>query len=1069
VGPQVTLHSALGWLSLIALALACSSGEERVFATGGGTVSKLPPTVETCEAEGEARECGETLNERDGIVTCFTGVEVCADGHWTECANGVVETKSLPRKVGGFRPLALSSPADCVANPCDPGCQVYDENPMTPVQSVGNTPIYSWQNGSLASYPNGLVNKGLVEPCETGADCQFNTYCSAPSAGSCSHSVCETGAELEDGCSTCTTAVCAQDPTCCVEVPEDDTCSHDPCARGDALKTGCNSCVTAICAKYPSCCDKNGAWTSTCVAEVVTTCGDSCTCADGQEINGRCYEYDSTNRKWSTARSNCQDISDSGDWDLVAITDAAENTVVRSWGDANDVWLGLTEQTAYTTAGNWVWSSGIPTGTWKESTRTGIYANFVSSEPSSGDACAMMEKAGGGAWKGRSCNDSYDSVCEGPPEKRVKAAGPVRSWSASCVDQVATLCDATCNPTDPADTSGKCVPWYPGETDPNCAGIDLSLGVPCDGVIPVCNHGQTEAPAGIELVHFPANSQQYPSLTPDLSKGDLCSTKEKIPPGECISVTDCTTLNGNREITVNPTGAVTECSRLDNWTLYSKGSSCQAPICGGGSSSASIKKKPIDIIIAIDNSGSMTGEIVQVQNLINTDFVDIMAASGIDYRVIMFSRFGDVNIAVGNSDHPICVKKPLGGNDCLAPSVEALTLNAPTFYHYSADVGSLDSLCLLLGAYSLPDERASDGRLWTAKAANGWSQWLREDAFKVFMEITDDDVNCSSYGYSFNDSGTTAGGTTVATNFDAALLALSPAQFGTASERNYVWHSIIGMKANSPATTAWPASAALTTTTCGTGSEGPGTGYQALSKLTGGLRYPICQNSTFDSIFNAIATEVVTTASASCDYVIESATTFDPALTTLVYSTVTNSGADSSTELTRVADLSACVANAWYYDATDLVVKLCPTTCTTVQADPNARVWAELACPTAVTPVTQTFTYTGVCPDGQGPTWLDLGYTASIPAGGSVTFRTRVARDAASLATASWVPLVTATSTTASCQLGSSCDIDVYSKLGSFDAQFPALEMEITVTPGTGNLPTSLTGWDLTFTCRDNQ
>jgi hypothetical protein len=25
------------------------------------------------------------------------------------------------------------------------------------------------------------------------------------------------------------------------------------------------------------------------------------------------------------------------------------------------------------------------------------------------------------------------------------------------------------------------------------------------------------------------------------------------------------------------------------------------------------------------------------------------------------------------------------------------------------------------------------------------------------------------------------------------------------------------------------------------------------------------------------------------------------------------------------------------------------------------------------------------------------------------------------------------------------------------------------VTPGTGNLPSSLTGWDLTFTCRDNQ
>jgi hypothetical protein len=1073
LGPLITLQRSFAWLSLAATALACSSGEERLVATGGGfNVTQQAPTTETCE-DGDARECGVTLNERDGIVTCYAGFQECVGSRWAECGNGTVETKSRPSAAaGGLRAFALGAPTGCVANPCDPGCQVYDENPMIPVQSVGNTPIYNWQNGSLAGFPNGLVKKGLVEPCSTGADCQFNTYCSAPTAGSCSHGVCETGAALDADCSSCTTAVCAADPSCCVAVPGVDTCDHDACARGAALKTGCNSCVTKICAKYPSCCDtKNGTWTAACAAEVVTTCGNSCSCEKGTEINGRCYRYEATTRKWSQAISNCNGLSASGDWDLVGIADAAENGVVRTWGDSNDVWIGLTEQTAYTTANNWVWPSGIPSGTWKESTRTGIYANFAASEPSSTDQCAMMEKATSGIWKGRACSDSYGSVCEGPMEKMVEAAVAPPTWSASCVAKVASVCDATCNPKNAADTSGKCTPWYPGQTDATCAGVDLALGVPCDGVIPVCNHGKTEAPSGIELVHFPANSQQYPALTPDLThpQATTCTTKAKIPAGECISVTDCTGLNGNKEITVNPTGAVAECSRLDNWTLYSKGASCQAPICAGGSSSASIKKKPIDIIIAIDNSSSMTGEIVQVQNLINTNFADIMAASGIDYRVIMFSRYGDVNIAVGGSDHPICVKKPLGGNDCLAPSIEPLTLNAPRFYHYSADVGSLDSLCMLLGTYNKPDEAATDGRLWTAKAANGWSQWLREDAFKVFMEITDDDASCTSYGYSFKDLGTTAGGTAVAAAFDKELLALSPAQFGTASARNYIWHSIVGLKANSPATTAWPASAAMTTTTCGTGSEGPGTGYQGLSVLTGGLRYPICQNSTFDSIFNAIATEVVTTASASCDYAIDMSMSFDPNLATLIYSTVTKQGADQSTKLTRVANAAACVANAWYYDAASLTVKLCQTTCDTVKADANARVWAEIACPTNVTPTTQTFTYSGLCPSGKGTTWLDLGYTSTIPAGGNVTFRTRVARDTASLSTATWVSLATAVTATQSCPLSSSCDIDVYNKLGSLDAQLPALELEITVTPGTGNQPSSLTGWDLTYTCRDNQ
>jgi hypothetical protein len=1073
VGLLESCKRALGWLSWAALALACSSGDDRVLATGGGfNVTAHAPTGGPCEA-GDSRECGETLDERDGIATCYSGIQECEDGRWGECGNGTIGTKSLSRPgTHGLRPVALSTPTQCVANPCDPGCKVYDENPMTPVQSVGNTPIYNWQTGSLAGYPNGLVKKGLVEPCSTGADCQFNTYCSAPTAGTCSHPVCQTGAALDSGCSSCTTAVCAADPTCCVAVPEVDTCSHDPCARGAALKTGCNSCVTAICAKYPSCCDtKNGTWSSACAAEVATTCGNSCTCANGSEVNGRCYQLDATTRKWSQARSNCQGVSSTGDWDLAGITDATENAVIRAWGDVNDVWIGLTEQTAYTTANNWVWPSVVPTGTWKESTRTGLYANFTASEPSSTDACAIMVKATSGTWTGRACSDSYYSVCEGPREKMKKAAAPTPSWSASCVAKVASICDATCNASNPADTSGKCAPWYPGKTDAACTGIDLAVGVPCDTVIPVCNHGKLEAPSGIQLVHFPANSQQYPALTPDLGhpQATTCTTKAKIPPGECISVTDCTGLNGNKELVVNPTGAVAECSRLDNWSLYSKGSSCQAPICAGGSSAASIKKKPIDIIIAIDNSSSMGGEISQVQTLINTNFANIMAASGIDYRVIMFSRYGDVNIAVGGSDHPICVKKPLGGNDCLAPSVEPLTLNAPRFYHYSADVGSLDSLCLLLGSYSKPDEQASDGRLWSAKAANGWSQWLRDDAFKVFMEITDDDASCTTYGYNFKDLGTTAGGTAVATAFDTALRALSPTHFGTATARNYVWHSIIGIKANTPATTAWPASAAMTTTTCGSGSEGPGTGYQALSVLTGGLRYPICQNSTFDSIFNAIATEVVTTASASCDYTIESATTVDPTLVTLVYSTLTNGGADTSTKLTRVANAAACVANAWYYDAPTATIKLCQTTCNTVKADVNARVWAELACPTNVTPTTQTFTYSGLCPAGKGTTWLDLGYNATIPAGGSVGFRARVARDAASLGTATWVQLATATSANPNCPLGAACDIDVFNKLGSLDAQLPALELEITVTPGTGNLPSSLTGWDLTYTCRDNQ
>ncbi len=42
----------------------------------------------------------------------------------------------------------------------------------------------------------------------------------------------------------------------------------------------------------------------------------------------------------------------------------------------------------------------------------------------------------------------------------------------------------------------------------------------------------------------------------------------------------------------------------------------------------------------IDNSGSMSAEIKGVQDNINKNFAQIIESSGIDYRVIMLSRFG---------------------------------------------------------------------------------------------------------------------------------------------------------------------------------------------------------------------------------------------------------------------------------------------------------------------------------------------------------------------------------------------------------------------------------------------
>lgn len=1069
------LVRALGLLFASQL-LSCSADDRALGPSIGDPHTVDPGDVvgTPCDA-GEVRDCHVKMQERDGVITCYSGTSQCGeDGKFGECQDGTTTTRSLPTRAPGLEAMTLL-PEECEDNPCDPDCQVFDEDPVNPIESVGGGSIYDWNTGSLAGFPNGLVNKGLREPCSTAADCQFNMYCSAPTSGSCAHGVCETGAALANECSDCVTAVCAADSTCCSQEVEVDTCAHDPCARGAALKTGCNSCVTKICAANPDCCDKHKSWTAACTAAVATVCGNTCSCdtASGEVANGgHCYKFNNSLKKYTNSRSTCTSMP-SGAWDLIQIDSAAENEFVRSkWGASNDLWLGFTESST----SKWTWTTGTPSGYWNESTKTGpFYTNWATSEPGTGETCAIMNKApANGTWNGKSCTVTYKTLCEGPPEKMVTAVSAPHTWGASCVAKVASLCGARCDPDDAANDEGACTPWYPGETSPTCTGIDLAVGVPCDGVIPVCNHGQTAAPAGVKIVHFPANSQQYPACAPNQGHAQMksCTTTEPIPPGECINVTTCPDLSGNREIMVNPGQPIAECSCADNWSLFSSGEACIAPICAGGNSSATIIKKPVDIVFLIDNSGSMAGEITQVQNLIDNDFADIIAAADIDYRVIMIARYGDVDVAVGGSDHPICIGAPLGAQACTDPVNETLVMNPPHYYHYSADIGSLDSWCRLLTSFNEPDEQASPARTWTPRAPAGWSQWLRESAYKVFVEITDDDVSCTSGAYSFNDLRTTAGGTATAAAFDTALRELSPTHFGTAAERNYVWHSIIGMKANSPATTAWPASAALSTTTCGSGSEGPGTGYQALSKLTGGLRYPICQNSTFDSIFNAIATAVVEESSAACDYALpENDGTFDPNNATLIYSTLNSQGVDVSTTLVQVANLAACKSNAWYFDDPNdpTTITLCPTTCAAVKVDLDARVWAELGCPSTAEALTATFEYSGVCGHDEGVRWLDLAYTSLIPGDATISFRARVAGDEAGLASATWVNLGTATSEKALCGLGSGCELDVYNALGAQNAQLPSLELEVHLEPSSAGDSPSLSDWKLTYTCPDNQ
>lgn len=372
--------------------------------------------------------------------------------------------------------------------------------------------------------------------------------------------------------------------------------------------------------------------------------------------------------------------------------------------------------------------------------------------------------------------------------------------------------------------------------------------------------------------------------------------------------------------------------------------------CAAVAQQASPTLRPIDVIFAIDNSASMADEIVEVEQRIDADFARIMQASGLDYRVILVSRYGDVNVPVGKSEHPVCVGAPLGSSDC-QHAASAPLINSPRFFQFSADVGSHDAWCVLLGGFSQPDEYGDTPRPgWISRAPGGYSTYLRSEAFKVFVVISDDDVQCKGAGVDFDDRGTADGGKASASLFDQALLRLSPKQFGTAAERNYVWHSIVGLGARADASEAWPASAPIQTSTCGNGSEGAGTGYQALSVLTGGLRYPSCNHQNFDAVFNRIADGIVTDSALSCAWEIPSAPSgeeFDAARVNVRFTPATG----VAEALRNVGSQGACDARGgWYYDdpRSPTRVITCPSSCERIRHAAGGRVDVLFGCQTEV-------------------------------------------------------------------------------------------------------------------------
>ncbi len=312
--------------------------------------------------------------------------------------------------------------------------------------------------------------------------------------------------------------------------------------------------------------------------------------------------------------------------------------------------------------------------------------------------------------------------------------------------------------------------------------------------------------------------------------------------------------------------------------------------------SADLRTRPVDVIFVLDNSGSMREEIESVETNINTNFAQIMDDAGLDYRVIMVSKHGEGT----PFDSDICVAAPLSASTC--DPVPAQPANTSRFFHYDTEISSDDSFGEVLSTYNRADRHGF--------TATGWSEWLRDDAFKVFIEFSDDEP--SSPG---------------AESFDQQLLGLQPSKFGTPGNRNYIWHSVVGIYPKDDATAAYQANEPLQPLQCST-AEKPGVEYQKLSIVTGGLRYPVCNFENYDAVFRAAAIKTVEDSDIDCSLRLPLAPSGQKVLLDKSALQLTD---DSGVRrlIRRVESSAECGTDNFY--VTPNSIELCPALCGVVE------------------------------------------------------------------------------------------------------------------------------------------
>ena len=310
-----------------------------------------------------------------------------------------------------------------------------------------------------------------------------------------------------------------------------------------------------------------------------------------------------------------------------------------------------------------------------------------------------------------------------------------------------------------------------------------------------------------------------------------------------------------------------------------------APACASATKTASESLAPVDIIWVVDSSGSMGDEEDAVQDALN-DFSAYIAATGIDYRVILIGDAGSMS-----------VPPPLGGS--------------PEFLHVNQGVSSTNALEKVHQTYPM------------------YQSFLRADALLHIVVVTDDESDWSHSTFNAQIAGLMMPGL----RSDYVLHSIC-------SEETVVFTPpppfppIMG-----------PCSGGLGIG----GAADVGQTYIDMTAATGGVWASIC-SSDWAPIFDAVAEAVSVGVALPCVYDIPpppEGETLDPDRVNFIY---TPSGGTSVTIPRVDGPGDCAGPGGWYYDdpSNPTQILLCDQTCSILEGDDEGEVNIQFGCATIV-------------------------------------------------------------------------------------------------------------------------